>query len=111
MYSDRTVPFESAFKLTSHFLKHGHKFGARTEAEYEQMAEAFMSKPVTADIFECVSPHGRHDRNRLEGSTLYFGVAYGLSTIYTFHPRTLHGVTSKGGPLQFVLAKCAEVKV
>jgi len=110
LYSDRTVPFETEFKLKSHFVKHGHKFGARTEAEYEQMADAFMAKPITADIYECMSPYGRRDRNRLEGSTLYFGVAYGLNTLYTFHTRTISNVASKGGPLGFVLAKCAEVK-
>jgi hypothetical protein len=102
------VPFQNAFKLRSHFLKHGHKFGAATEEEYERMADAFMAKPVTIDIYECTSPFGRHDRNRLDGSTLYFGVAYGVDIIATFHPRGTYDVNSKGGPLGFVLAKCAK---
>ncbi len=104
------VPFADAFKLSSHFLKHGHKFGATSEAEYERMADEFMSKAITADIYECTSPHGRRDRNRLEGSTLYFGAAYNGDTIATYFPRSAMAVQRKGGPLGFVLSKCAEVR-
>jgi hypothetical protein len=110
MYIGSTVPFESAYKLKIHFVKHGWKFGAATQEDYERMADAFMSKPITADIYECVSPHGRHDRNRLEGSTLHFGAAYNGTVLYTFHPKTADNVQRKGGPLGFVLSKCAEVR-
>ncbi len=78
------------------------------------MADEFMAKPITADIFECTSPHGRHDRNRLEGSTLYFGVAYDRiptrNIISTFFPRSAQSVAGKGGPLGFITSKCAEVR-
>jgi len=104
------VPFATAFELSSHFVKHGHKFGAATEQEYERMADEFMARPLNADLYECVSSHGRRDRIRLEGTTRYFGVAYKVNTISTFHPRDAHAIASKGGPLGFVLFKCAEVR-
>lgn len=110
VYSGLTVPFENEYKRNTHFLKHGRKFGVATEEEYERMADAFMSKPITADIFECTSPYGRKDRNRLEGSTLHFGAAYNGTILYTFHPRAADSVQRKGGPLGFVLSKCAEVR-
>lgn len=110
MYIKPTVPFADAYKLSTHFLKHGHKFGATSEAEYERMADEFMSRALTADIYECTSIHGRKCRNRLEGSTLYFGAAYQVNIIATYLPREAIAVQRKGGPLGFVLAKCAEVR-
>ena len=109
-YIGSTVPFANAFELSTHFMKHGHKFGATSEEEYERMADEFMAKPLDADLYECTAPHGRNDRIRLEGATRYFGVAYRINTIATFHPRGAHAIASKGGPLGFVLFKCAEVR-
>ncbi len=106
MYSGKTVPFASALQLSTHFLKHGKKFGAASEQEYEQMADAFMSKPIRAGLFECTSVHGRCERNRIEESTLYFGVAYNGSTIATFFPHSALTVKSKGGSQGFILSKC-----
>ena len=106
MYIGLTVPFASAFHLSSHFLKHGKDVGAVSEQEYEQMADAFMSKPIRAGIYECTSVHGRRERNRIEESTFYFGVAYNGSTIATFYPPSAVSVKRKGGPQGFILSKC-----
>ncbi len=50
----RFVPFRfrNARKLARHFSDHRADFGATTEAEYEQMADEFLSNPLTADCYE-----------------------------------------------------------
>jgi len=100
------VPFASALHLTTHFHKHGHRFGAATENDYEKMAEAFMSQPLHADLYECTRTDG--DRIRLEGITHYYGVAYDVTIIRTFHIRDAHGIAMRGGPAGFVAHKCRE---
>jgi hypothetical protein len=109
-YSKPSMPFENAMKLSIHFAKHGHKFGAATAEEYEGMADEFMGRPLNADLQECVSPHGSQDRVRLEGTTPYYGVAYGFDILRTFHVKDRFGVARKGGPRAFVGTKCAEVR-
>jgi hypothetical protein len=103
------VPFENPRQLAIHFAKHAHKFGLTTEREYEEMADAFMSQPLNADLYECVSPHRSRLRYRLQGSTLYFGIAARVTVLVTFHPRDPHGVALRGGPAGFVAHQCAQV--
>jgi hypothetical protein len=68
-YIDLTVPFANPYLLQSHFDRHGHEFGATSEQEYEQMADAFMSQAPSPDLHDgvCVNPRGNgmHDRLRL----------------------------------------------
>jgi hypothetical protein len=103
------VPFASPRQLILHFVKHGHKFGAASELDYEQMADAFMSEPLNGDLHECISPHGARCRNRIQASTLYFGVAL-HAIIRTFHPKDANGVAKRGGPAAYVAYKCSEVR-
>jgi len=75
------MPFANPLSRAIHFAKHGHKFGATTEFEYEKMADAFMAAPLRAGLYECVNPTGTHDRIRLDGANRHFGVAYKWSDV------------------------------
>jgi hypothetical protein len=109
MYIDRTVPFPNATQRQLHFVKHGHKFGAVDEFEYERMADTFMTMVMHPNIFECYRSVGTFDRIRLDGLTRFFGVAYNGTVLRTFHPRSAASIAAKGGPQGFVAFKCAEV--
>jgi hypothetical protein len=109
VYSVETVPFPSRRQCSLHFSKHGHHFGAADEQEYERLADAFMSQPMYPDLYECVNPTGMNDRNRLDGATRYFGVAYNVTVLRTFHIRDAGSIAYRGGPLGFVTHKCSEV--
>jgi hypothetical protein len=109
VYIVETVPFASGKQRKIHFVRHGHEFGAADEYEYERLADAFMSMPLHPDIYECINPTGKNDRNRLEGMTRYFGVAHSVSVLRTFHIRDASSIAYRGGPMGFVLHKCAEV--
>ena len=107
------MPFANSFSRAIHFAKHGHKFGAATEFDYERMADAFMALPLASNLYECINPTGTNDRVRLDSITLHFGVAY-LDTasgtvLRMFHVRTASSIAAKGGPQGFVNHKCAEV--
>jgi hypothetical protein len=104
------VPFANPRQLSIHFVKHAHKFGLNTEREYEEMADAFMSQPLNADLFEGISPYGSLRRYRLHGTTLYFGIAVRVTVIITFHPRDPYGVARRGGPAGFIAHQCSQVK-
>ena len=89
--------------------KHGHRFGAVDEYDYERMADCFMAMPLHANLFECVNPTGDRDRNRIEGGTHIFGVAYNVSILRTFHIRDAASIARAGGPMAWVLQKCAKI--
>jgi hypothetical protein len=110
MYADLTVPFSDSIQRAKHFLKHGHKFGALDEFDYERLADAFMTAPLHPNLFECNRIVGTFDRIRLDGTTHYYGVAYNVSVVRTFHVKDAAGIAHRGGPLAFVLYKCAEVR-
>jgi hypothetical protein len=90
-------------------MKHGSKFGAVNEFDYEQMADAFMSAAMHPNLYECVKSTGTHDRIRLDGITRHYGVAYNVLTIRTYHIRDEYSINLRGGPAGFVAFKCAEV--
>jgi hypothetical protein len=102
------VPFPSSKQRRIHFSKHGHSFGAADEFEYERMADAFMAMPSHPDLHECFNPT-LQDRIRLDATTRYFGVAYNVSMLRTFHIRDAFSIAYRGGPLAFVRYKCSEV--
>lgn len=102
------MPFASQYSRESHFLSHGHKFGAATEEEYERMADEFMSRSPNADLYDCVRKMVINDRIRLEGSTRFFGAAYGVLTVRTFYPKDANSIAADGGPAGFIARKCAE---
>jgi hypothetical protein len=104
------VPFANPRQLAIHFAKHGHKFGLTAEWQYEAMADAFMSQPLNADLYECTSTMGVPRRYRLQASNLYFGVAVRVTVLVTFHPRDARGVAAKGGPAGFIAHQCSQVR-
>lgn len=73
------------------------------------MADAFMALPLTANLYECVNSTGMRDRNRLDGLTRFFGVAYRGNIVRTLHLRDAAEIAYWGGPLGFVNHKCSEV--
>jgi hypothetical protein len=112
MYTGATVPFPNAIERKKHYRKHGWKFGARDEHDYERMADEFMSAPMHADLYEdtMLRQNGVLDRLRLHGVTLHFGVAHHISILRSFYPRKPHEITRHGGPAGFIAAKCKEVR-
>jgi len=108
LYIVGTVPFASQYKRESHFRAHGHKFGAASEEEYERMADEFMSRLKTSDLYDCIRNYVINDRIRLEGRTLYFGIACGVLVIKSFYPKDANSVAADGGPAGFVARKCKE---
>ena len=74
--------FGDAAKLQDHFDRHGADFGARTPAEYEAQAQAFLTGQKPAEVLEKVRPNG--DIVRYNPTTDEFGVA-SPSTIRTYY--------------------------
>jgi RHS repeat-associated protein len=70
-------------RLVDHFERHGGDFGARTAAEYEQMADRFLTDPRPEGVLERVRPNG--DVVRFDPSTDTFGVVSRDGTIRTFY--------------------------
>ena len=103
------MPFETPKSRAIHFARHGQEFGAKDEYEYERMADTFMSLPLGANVYECTNLSGTFDRIRLDGSTRFFGVSFGILTVRTFHVRDAFSIAHRGGPAGFVAHKCAEV--
>lgn len=110
MYIGSTVPFRDSIQRAKHYQKHGHRFGATDEFDYERLADAFMSSPLHPNLFECYRTTGTFDRIRLDGSTRYYGVAYNISILRTFHIKDASGIAHGGGPQPYVMRKCAEVR-
>jgi hypothetical protein len=74
--------FADAAKLQDHFDRHGADFGARTPAEYEAQAQAFLTGPKPGGVLEKVRPNG--DIVRYNPATDEFGVA-SPSAIRTYY--------------------------
>jgi hypothetical protein len=111
VYIGVTVPFRDSKQRAIHYQKHGHRFGARDEYDYERIADAFMAGPLHPNLFECYRITGTLDRIRLDGSTRYYGVAYNISVLRTFHIKDASQIAARGGPHGFVQHKCSEVRV
>jgi filamentous hemagglutinin len=69
-------------RLVDHFERHSGDFGARTAAEYEQMADRFLTGPRPEGVLERVRPNG--DVVRFDPSTDAFGVVSRDGTSRTF---------------------------
>lgn|ERR1035437_232307 len=89
-----------------HFAKHGHKFGARTEIDYEMLADLFMFGAIDADTRECVRPGGIN-RVRFRTTNLHFGIAcVHPAFIRTFYPVSAGHVAYHGGPNRYFAYEC-----
>ena len=110
VYIETTVPFASAKSRAIHFAKHGFKFGATDEYQYERMADDFMYRPLRAEEHECNRSLPPLDRLRLNEVSLHFGVVDSLEALRTFFPRLPHEIKSRGGPAGFMEHKRTEVR-
>lgn len=106
------MPFASPDERAIHFARHGHEFGAANEVEYEQMADGFMSQPLTIGMRECTRPNGR-DRIRIFLVNAHFGVAVVASTVVrTFYVVPTHQIIRRGGTtLSFFTYECARTDI
>lgn len=99
------VPFENAYKLRSHFMKHGHEFGVQTAAEYEQLADRFIFGPMNDHTQECVRRNGQSVRLDLQAR--HFGVGIVSSRVVkTFYVVPIGKIRNRGGPEQFLTSEC-----
>jgi hypothetical protein len=94
-------------QLNIHFQKHGYKFGLKTAAEYEQMADTFMFGMMNADTRECNRP-GKKRRCRLEFTAVHFGVAQRIPAfLLSFYPPAASMIAKHGGLNGFFTFECA----
>jgi hypothetical protein len=93
-------------KLAIHFRKRGHKFGAVTEADYEQMAETFIFGPMDSDTHDCIRSGGQ-DRLRFKHSNFYLGIEIiALRCVRTFFPVEPQVVARWGGAVKYQDRQC-----
>jgi len=77
-----SATFGSQEKLIDHFKRHGSDFGAKSPAEYEQQASAFLTGPLPTGAFEKTRPNG--DLVRYNPATEEFGVLSKDGVIRTY---------------------------
>ena len=103
------MPFANPKELGIHFRKHGHEVGARTAAEYEQMADAFMLGAMNTDTQECLRGN-RVKRCRLDFVTTHFGVALAATPVMlTFYPPRPDTIARYGGILGYFQHECGRM--
>jgi hypothetical protein len=105
------MPFANDYERDIHFKKHGSEFGAATEIQYEQMADAFMTGPMVLTMRECVRPNGT-DRLRINIANKHFGVAVVASAILkTYYIVPFHRSVRHQGIVGFYNFECARTDV
>jgi len=105
------MPFANAFERDIHFKKHGSDFGAATEIQYEQMADAFMTAPLTLTMRQCVRPNGT-DRVRINIANKHFGVgAVASAIIQTYYIVPFHRYVRRNGIVGFFNYECARTDI
>lgn len=82
MPARKTKGFADATELQTHFSDHAVDFAALTPSDYEALADAFLSKPATADMRECTRSKG--DRVRFDKVTNEYGVIDNKGVIRTY---------------------------
>ena len=100
------MPFITAQRRVTKYLKHGAEFGAASEVQFETMADAFCTgvrDPTTT--FECTRPRGMV--LRYNPSTEAFGVLNSSGMILTYYkPRpVIHG---KANNCAYFLEECSK---
>lgn len=99
--------FESPVELAEHYKKHVIKrkeFGIISKAEYDAMAKAFLSAPLSADFEECIRSR-EGDLIRYNKATNEFGVLRSDGVIRTyFKPNpSRHGLPTN---LDYFYSEC-----
>lgn len=105
------MPFASPNERAIHFAKHGHEFGAATEIDYENLADAFMGGPLTLTMRECTRQNGT-DRLRVNIANDHFGVAVvARNIVVTYYIVPFHRKHRCGGIVGFFTFECARTDV
>jgi hypothetical protein len=68
------MPFIDPNDLLQHYGFHGHEFGCAAPRDYELAAEAFMLKPRTKTMLECIRPAPQRHKCRYDAATQEYGV-------------------------------------
>jgi len=106
------MPFATEYEREIHFSKHGHNFGAANAIDYENMADAFMFRPMTIGMRECIQPAGI---NRLRYGIVnrHLGVALVAPPefVKTFYQVPVHTIAHHGGHAPFFGHQCARMDV
>lgn len=100
------MPFCNAWERDTHFVKHGHKFGAADASEYERMADEFMVGPL-GDAREC--SRADHDRLRFGFVTHLECIARTAPApecIRTFYPVGATAIARHGGEAGYFVFEC-----
>ncbi len=105
------MPFANARQRNIHFQKHGAEFGAATEADYEAMADLFMSGPMNANTKDCTRV-ACDDYVRMDLVKTDFGVTC-ISTAFlrTFYKPPAMKIWNRGGTKRFLAHECARVMI
>jgi hypothetical protein len=72
------MPFCNTWERDTHFVKHGHKFGAADAEEYERMADTFVLGATAGDARDCIRPN--------DGDRVRFGFVTHLEGIVRRRP-------------------------
>jgi filamentous hemagglutinin len=75
--------FADQAKLDDHFIRHGTDFGATSSAQYQQMADNFLTGPRGTNTLERIRPNG--DVVRYDPTTDAFGVVSSNGTVRTYY--------------------------
>lgn len=103
------MPFLNQWERDIHFAKHGHEFGAADAADYERMADVFMSGDLEPDAQQCTRPGGV-DRLRFGFVTRRLGVACTRPVyIRTFYVVTVISVATHGGSKGYFQWQCGRI--
>jgi hypothetical protein len=93
-------------ELSTHFRKHGHKFGVTTETDYEQLAEQFLFGAMDGDTQDCIRPDGI-DRVRFKNGNRHLGVAIiAPGFVRTFYPVEARHIARCGGATGYLAFEC-----
>jgi filamentous hemagglutinin len=89
--------------LTEHFVRHP-EFGVATEAEYLELADAFLGGPLNPALTrQCIRRNG--DRLRYNEFTEEFGILRIDGVIKTYY-RPDPAVHGQGGNLAYFFSEC-----
>jgi hypothetical protein len=111
MLNHHPMPFCNDWERELHFEKHGYKFRAVDQFEYERMADVFMFGEQGKDTHECIRTNAP-DRVRLDFGTKYFCVSRLTpkpECLRTFYPVKRTTVAYHGGLASYMQYECGRI--
>lgn len=102
--SDPTVPFANSHERADHFKKHGADFGAKSDRQYEAMADAFLLGSKSSTALDYTRSQG--DVVRFDPVTDEFGVLSATGEVRTYF-KPVPGVThARSTNLEYFEVSC-----